>query len=98
DGYAHREELLREAADRIERERFEPPDASNLSEAARELLRQIVTEERVEITLENRQLFRELASARIVMLMNTFAKGNDSAYAFTYWGFRQRFEIVGCAK
>src|SRR4051812_43621659 len=39
DGLARREEILREEEDRIERERYEPPDASHLSEAARELLR-----------------------------------------------------------
>jgi len=36
DGWARREELISEAEDRIERERFDPPDASNLSESARE--------------------------------------------------------------
>ena len=35
DGWARRQELLSEAEERIERERFEPPDASHLSEAAR---------------------------------------------------------------
>src|SRR5438046_2039637 len=39
DGWARREEILREEQDRIERERYEPPNASNLSKAARELLR-----------------------------------------------------------
>jgi hypothetical protein len=94
EGYANREELLGEAADRIERERFEPPDASNLSIAARTLLRNIVTAGRIEITRGNRPLFRELASARIVVLLHTFAKGDESAYLFTYWGFRQRFQLI----
>jgi hypothetical protein len=39
EGWARREELLRDAEDRIEREGFAPPDASNLSESARDLLR-----------------------------------------------------------
>ena len=39
DGWAHREEILHEEDERIERERYEPPDASHLSESARELLR-----------------------------------------------------------
>jgi hypothetical protein len=34
DGWAQRQELLSEAEDRIERERYDPPDADNLSEAA----------------------------------------------------------------
>src|SRR3954451_22681453 len=39
DGFARRGEILREQEERIERERYAPPDAGNLSEAARELLR-----------------------------------------------------------
>jgi hypothetical protein len=39
DRWARRQELLSEAEERIERKRFELPDAINLSEAARELLR-----------------------------------------------------------
>ena len=42
EGYARREEILREEEDRIERQRYEPPDA-NLSEVARALLRRIAT-------------------------------------------------------
>jgi hypothetical protein len=66
DGWAHRKELLREAEDRIERERFEPPDMSNLSETAKKLLRRMVSadEQRVEVTPKNRGAFREMADAR----------------------------------
>jgi len=46
DGWARRQDLLSEAEERIERERFEPPDASNLSEAARELLSRRLAGER----------------------------------------------------
>jgi hypothetical protein len=48
-GYTRREEILREEEDRIERARFEPPDPSNLSDAARALLGRIATSVRVEI-------------------------------------------------
>ena len=34
EGMKQREEILRNAEDRIERERFEPPDIGNLSEAS----------------------------------------------------------------
>src|SRR5258708_4263822 len=55
EGWARREEVLREEEERIERERHEPPDASNLSEAATELLRHLVlTEDRVEVTPETK--------------------------------------------
>jgi hypothetical protein len=96
-GYARREEILREE-DRIERARFEPPDPSNLSDAARALLGRIATGERVEITGGNRPAFRELAEARIIYLMHTFAGGAESGYRFTLLGWEQRFEILGCAK
>jgi hypothetical protein len=42
EAWARREELLREAEDRIERERSDPPDTINLSDAAMALLRQSV--------------------------------------------------------
>jgi hypothetical protein len=98
EGWERREEILRDEEDRIERERFAPPDASNLSEAARALLRRIISDERVEITTGNRPAFRELAAARIIILRHTFARGDESGYRFTYWGWKQRFEILDCAK
>ncbi len=63
DGWARRQELLSEAEERIERERFELPDASNLSEAARELLRRRLAGDR-EVTDANRPLYRELVAAQ----------------------------------
>ena len=97
EGMKQREEILRDAEDGIERERFEPPDVGNLSEASWALLRQIVSGERVEIMLGNRSAFRELAAARIIYLMHTFAKGDESGYRFTYFGWNQRFELLGHA-
>ena len=94
-GYARREAILREEEERIERDRYEPPDASGLSDAARALLERIAAGDRVEITAENRPVFRALAAARIIYLMHTFAKGDESGYRFTYWGWEQRFEILG---
>jgi hypothetical protein len=94
EGWTRRKELLRDAEVRIERDRFEPPDVSGLSEAARGLLRRISAEEPVEVTDQNRPEFRELAAARIVMLMHTFAHGDESGYQFTYWGWRKRFELL----
>jgi hypothetical protein len=93
-GWTRRDEILRAAEERIERERFAPPDASRLSESARGLLRRIASGDRVEISGQNRQVFRELAAARIIYLMHTFAKGDESGYRFTYWGWQRRFEII----
>jgi hypothetical protein len=95
EGLRRREDLLAEAQDRIERERYDPPDASKLSDAARVLLRRMVLGERIEIMTANRPAFRELAEARIIILRHTFAKGDESAYRFTYWGWERRFEILG---
>ena len=92
DGWTRREEYIAEAEEHSERERFEPPDARNLSPAARELLRRIIAG-RVEVTPENKPAFRELMAARIIMLGHSFAKGDESMYRWTYWGHKLRFEL-----
>ena len=97
-GWERREEILRDEEDRIERERFEPPDTGRLSETARAVLRRISSDERVEITTGNRPAFRELAAARIIILRHTFARGYESGYRFTYWGSKQRLEVLDCVK
>ncbi len=93
EGWAHREELLHEAADRIERERFEPPDASNVSESARDLLRRHLRGDR-EVTDGNRPQYRELVAARILIPIHSFIGGSESAFHFTYWGWKRRFEFA----
>ncbi len=62
------------------------------------LLGRIASGERIEITEENRPKFRELAAARIIYLMSTFAKGAESGYRFTLLGWEQRNEILCSAK
>ena len=96
-GYARREEILREEEDRIERQRYEPPDA-NLSEPAKALLRQIATGERVEITEGIGPRSASWREARIIYLMHTFTKGAQSGYRFTLLGWEQQFELIGCAR
>jgi hypothetical protein len=54
EAWSQRDELLREAEDRIESARFEPPDASGLSETSIALLRRIAAGELVAITGANR--------------------------------------------
>jgi hypothetical protein len=56
DGMKHREEILEREADRIERDRYEPPD-SNLSEAARERLRLHLAGD-CKVTDENRPAYK----------------------------------------
>ncbi len=92
-GWTQREELLAEAEDRIERDRFEPPDATNLSEAARELLRRrLAGDDRV--TPENRDAYRELSAARIMYPVSTWAGGPESVFRFTLAGWERREEWV----
>jgi hypothetical protein len=95
EGWAHREELLRDAEDRIERERFEPPDASNLSESARDLLRACIDANCPDGDEANRPAYRELVKARIMMPMGSFTKGDEIVFRFTYWGYKRRFELAG---
>ena len=71
DGWARREELLSEAEDRIERGRFEPRDAIDLSESARELMRRRIAGDR-DVTEANRPVYRELVAARIMMPVHSF--------------------------
>ncbi|MFO0954101.1 MAG: hypothetical protein U0835_23695 [Isosphaeraceae bacterium] len=97
EGMARREEILREEEERIERERFGPPDVSGLSETSRDLLRRIV-EGRVEVNADNLAAFRELMAARVVVLGHSFAGGPESAYSWTYWGWKRRFELTGRTK
>ena len=97
EGREHWEAILERETDRIERERFEPPDASGRSGVAMELLRQLISG-RVEVTPENRPAFRELAAARIILLGGSFAGGPESAYRWTYWGWHRRLELLACAK
>jgi len=100
DGLRQREELLAEAQDRIERERYEPPDVGSLSEAARELLRTCIAGDCPDGDETNRPAYRELVKARIMIPMGSFSKGDECVFRFTYWGWRRRFEFaeMDCAK
>ena len=100
DGLRQREELLAEAQDRIERERYEPPDMGSLSEAARALLRTCIAGECPDGDETNRPAYRELVTARIMIPMGSFSKGDECVFRFTYWGWRRRFEFaeLDCAK
>jgi hypothetical protein len=95
EGLEHGEAILEREAERIERERYEPPDASRLSEAARELLRTCITDGCPEGDEANRPAYRELVAARIMIPVGSFSKGDECVFRFTYWGHKLRFELVG---
>lgn len=92
---ARRDDILRDEEERIERERHEPPDTGDLSREARELLRSLVSGEKVEVDETTRPLYRELAAARILVPKHSFVGGWESSFRFTYWGWRQRLELAG---
>jgi hypothetical protein len=101
EGLDHGEAILEQETERIERERYEPPDAIRLSDAARELLRRRLAGER-EVTDANRPLYRELVAARIMYPVSTWAGGPESAFRFTPAGWERREEwiksVVGDAR
>jgi hypothetical protein len=100
EGMEHREAILEREADRIERERYKPPDANNLSEPARELLRACIKDGFPEGDESNRPAYRELVKARIMIPMGAFSLGDECVFRFTYWGYKMRFELaeMDCAK
>jgi hypothetical protein len=96
-GLANREEILRTEEDRIERERYAPPDG-DLSDAARVLLRACVAGPIPEGDESNRPAFRQLVKARVMISVGTFTKGDDCVFRWTYWGYKMRFELAGIAR
>jgi hypothetical protein len=93
DGWARREEILRMQEERIERERYAPPDG-RLSVAARERLRRYLAGDR-RVTDEDRPAFRELVEARVMIPVHTFVGGREAEFRLTYWGHERRFELAG---
>jgi hypothetical protein len=94
DGMKHREAILEREAERIERQRYAPPDVSNLSEAAWELLRRRIEGDELAVTPGNLTAYRELAEARIMESVSGFATGPESSFRFTYWGWTRRDEWI----
>jgi hypothetical protein len=85
-----------EAEERIERGRFEPPDARSLSEAAKELLRRRLAGDR-EVMDANRPLYRELVAARIMYPVSTWVGGPESVFRFTRAGWERREEWINAS-
>ncbi len=70
--------------------------ASNLSDAARELLRRRLAGGR-EVTDANRPLYRELVAARIMYPVSTWVNGPESVFRFTRAGWERREEWINAA-
>lgn len=93
-GMEHRETILERESDRIERERYEPPDGK-LSDAARDRLRRHLAGDK-KVTKENHAAYLELVAARIMIHSRPFVGGDD--YRLTYWGHKLKDELLACAR
>ena len=76
-----------------ERERYAPPDG-DLSESAKERPRQHLAGDR-RVTEQNHPAYRELVAARVMIHSRPFVGGDD--YRLTYWGWKLKDELIGCA-
>jgi hypothetical protein len=77
----------------MEPDRLELPDASNLSDAARELMRRRLAGDR-EVTSANRPLYRELVAARIMYPVSTWVGGPESVFRFTRAGWERGVDLI----
>jgi hypothetical protein len=94
EGMEHRDEILEREQERIERERYAPPDG-NLSESAREQLRRHLAGDG-KVTEQTRPAYRELEAARIMIPSHPFVGGEG--YRLTYWGWKLKDELIACSK
>src|SRR5262249_12711196 len=99
EGWARREEILRDAEDHLLELEPHLPERVNLSSEARAVLRRHLAGDR-EVTPENLGCYRELAAAGIMYPVGSFIGGWESAFHFTHRGWERRFELaeVSCAK
>jgi hypothetical protein len=70
-----------------------------LSPAALALFR-LHIERRGDIVVDdsNRETYRELACAGVMIVGNSFARGQDSVYHVTKLGFERKAELLACAR
>jgi len=69
-----------------------------LSEAALALFR-LHIERHGDVNVDaNRETYRELERAGLMIVGNTFAGGQDSVYHVTREGFERKGELLACAK
>ncbi len=68
-----------------------------LSEAALSLLRLRLSGQRVEVTAETHEPYRELAAAGLAEPVHTFTKGRDSHYRLTLAAMARKAEFLSVA-
>jgi hypothetical protein len=69
-----------------------------LSEAALSLFRLHLSERRTIDVDANREAYRELERAGLMIVGNSFAGGQDSVYHVTKEGFERKAELLVCAR
>jgi hypothetical protein len=65
-----------------------------LSEAALALFRLHIQERRTVDVEKNRETYRELARAGLMVVGNSFARGEESVYHVTKTGFERKAELL----
>jgi hypothetical protein len=75
------------------------PIEITLSESALALFR-LHIERRGDVTVDdsNRETYRELARAGLMIVGNSFARGQDSVYHVTREGFERKAQLLDCAR
>jgi hypothetical protein len=99
DGWARREEWISAAEAHIRSLEPRLPERIDLSEAARKALERHLAGDK-EVTDANREAYRELARAGIMIPLHSFIGGWEAAFKFTWQGWERRFEWIenDCAK
>jgi len=92
DGWARREGLISAAEAHLRSLEPRLPERIELSRAARRTLARHVAGDK-EVTGANRDAYRELARAGIMVSVGTFSKGDDCVFQLTHQGWEHRLEI-----
>jgi hypothetical protein len=92
DGWARREETISAAEAHLRS--LEPclPERIELSRAARKTLARHLAGDK-EVTDANRDAYRELARAGIMVSVGTFIKGDDCVFQLTHQGWERRHDF-----
>ena len=92
DGWARREELISAAEAHLRSLEPRLPERIELSRAARRALARHLAGDK-EVTDANRDAYRELARAGIMVSVGTFIKGDDCVFQLTHQGWERRQEF-----
>jgi hypothetical protein len=92
NGWARREELIRAAEAQLRSLEPRLPERIEISRAARRTLARHLAGDK-EVTDANRDAYRELARAGILVSVGTFIKGDDCVFQLTHQGWERRHEF-----